>query len=123
MNILREIFFYELKYRLKSASTYLYFGVFFLLSFLLVAMAATETKGGGVNIVGVNSNKIFINSGFAIFSAISFISLFAVFIFPPVFGRSIYRDIENNTHAIYFSMPINKFNYVVGRCLGSLVIM
>jgi len=119
--MLKEIFFYELKYRLKRTSTWVYFGVFFILSFILVALSATELKGGSVNIAG--SAKIIMNSGYSIFLVTSILSLFAVFIFPAIFGRSIYRDFEYNTHSIYFTLPISKFGYLIGRFLGSFVVI
>lgn len=121
--MLKEIILYEIKYRLKRKSTYIYFGVFFILTLLLMGFAATEMKGGSVNIFGVNSNKIFLNSGYSLFSAMSFISLFAIFVFPAIFGRSIYRDFEYDTHSIYFTMPISKFDYVFGRFFGSFIAM
>ena len=47
MALFWEFFLFELKFRLKSVSTYVYFGLWFLLSFLSIAAEDFISIGNG----------------------------------------------------------------------------
>ncbi len=112
MALLFEFFFFELKFRAKSVSTWVYFAVWFTFSFLCVA---SESFGP----VGSGNGKILLNSPYAnTFNDVG-ASLFGIIIIAAIFGTSILRDFQRDTYQILFTKPISKFAYLGGRWAGS----
>jgi len=106
----KEIFLFELKYRLKRPATWAYFGILFIFG-LFVSI--------GGNVPG--SEKAFVNSPTSIASMLLTISLFGIMLASAVMGVPVYRDIEHKTQNYYFSFPITEKGYILGRFLGSMV--
>ncbi len=101
---------FELKLRLKSISTYCYFGLWALLSFLSVA--ATDFGP-------VPSGKILLNGPYAT-QLIDFqFGFFGAIVIAAIFGTAILRDFQRDTYQIIFTKPITKFAYLGGRWAGS----
>lgn len=109
--MLWEIFTFELKYRLKRPATYLYFLILFLMSFLFITTDVIRIGGGAGN--------VFHNSPFVINQTVLVLSIFASLMCSAVMGVPIFRDFDHRMHEIYYTMPIRKFPYLVGRFLGS----
>ncbi len=109
-----EFFTFELKFRLKSISTYVYFGLWFLFSFLCVA---SQNFGP----VGFGGGKVLLNSGYANSYNDTGASLFGTIIIAAIFGTSILRDFQRDTYQILFTTPVSKFAYLGGRWAGSFV--
>ncbi len=110
----REIFLFELKYRIKRPATWAYFGILFLFGALIAV------DGG---FVGNASEKAFANSAYQIGSFICIISIFATMISSAVMGVPVYRDIEHGVKDYYFTYPITERGYLLGRFAGSFVIL
>src|ERR1700733_6837566 len=109
-----EFFTFELRFRIKSISTYVYFLVWIAFSFLSVA---SESFGP----VGSSNGKVLLNGPWAN-SIVDFYScLFGVIIIAAIFGTSILRDFQRDTYQILFTKPISKFAYLGGRWAGSFV--
>jgi ABC-2 type transport system permease protein len=114
MNMFREFFTFELKFRFKSLSTYIYFLVWFAFSFLDVA---SESFGP----IGNSNGKVLLNGPYAnIYNDIG-IGFFGVIIIAAIFGTSILRDFQRDTIQILFTKPISKLAYLGGRWAGSFV--
>src|SRR6202046_2801289 len=110
-----EFFTFELKFRFKSLSTYIYFAVWFAFSFLDVA---SENFGP----IGNSNGKVLLNGPYAnIYNDIG-IGFFGLIVIPAIFGTSILRDFQRDTIQILFTKPISKFAYLGGRWAGSFVI-
>ena len=109
-----EFFTFEMKFRIKSVSTYVYFLVWFAFSFLSVA---SESFGP----VGNTNGKILLNGPYA--NSLNDIGscLFGVIIIAAIFGTSVLRDFQRDTYQILFTKPVSKFAYLGGRWAGSLV--
>ncbi len=105
----REIFLFEIKYRLKRPATWAYFGILFLFG-LFVAI--------GDN--GPASEKVFVNAPVAIATTLGTISIFAIMIASAIMGVPVYRDIEHKTDNYFFSFPISEKGYLLGRFFGSM---
>lgn len=105
----KEIFLFEIRYRLKRPATWAYFGILLLFG-LFVAI--------GDN--GPASEKVFVNSPVAIASTLATISIFAIMIASAIMGVPIYRDIEHKTENYFFSYPITEKGYILGRFFGSM---
>ena len=108
----KEIFKFELKYRIKRPATWAYFSILFIFGLI--------TSIGG-NVPG--SEKAFVNSPAAIAEMLAVISIFGIMLASAVLGVPVYRDIEHKTQAYYFSFPISEKDYIAGRFFGSMAIL
>src|SRR5579863_2779328 len=109
-----EFFTFELRFRIKSISTYVYFLVWLAFSFLTVA---SESFGP----VGNSNGKVLLNGPYAnSFNDVGS-CLFGVIIIAAIFGTSILRDFQRDTFQILFTKPVSKFAYLGGRWAGSFV--
>jgi ABC-2 type transport system permease protein len=108
----KEIFLFEIKYRLKRPATWAYFGI--LLIFGLIF-----SIGGN----GPASEKVFVNSPVAIATMLSVISIFGIMLSSAIMGVPVYRDIEHKTENYYFTYPISEKGYLLGRFLGSMSVL
>src|ERR1700751_4307287 len=114
MRMFWEIFTFELRLRLKSISTYIYFLGWFAFSFLCVA---SESFGP----VGFSNGKVLLNGPYANSYNDFGACLFGIIIIAAIFGTSILRDFQRDTFQILFTKPVSKFAYLGGRWAGSFV--
>lgn len=114
MRMFWEFFTFELKFRFNSPSTYVYFLIWLVFSFLDVA---SESFGP----IGNSNGKVLLNGPYAnIFNDIG-ISFFGTIIIAAIFGTSVLRDFQRDTIQILFTKPVSKFAYLGGRWAGSFV--
>lgn len=109
-----KILFFELRYRLNRPATYIYFGILFFISFLFITTDIVQIGGSQGNVCR--------NSPFTINQAVLVLNIFAAMVCSAIMGVPVYRDFEHRFHEILFSTPINKFQYLLGRFLGSYII-
>ena len=114
MSMFWEFFTFELRFRAKSPSTYIYFLLWLAFSFLCVA---SENFGPVAN----GNGKVLLNSPYAITLNDQFACLFGLIIVAAIFGTSILRDFQRDTYQILFTKPVSKFAYLGGRWAGSFV--
>jgi len=105
----KEIFLFELKYRLKRPATWAYFGILFIYALF---MSVGGLTGG--------SEKVFLNAPAALASNINVISIFGIMLASAIMGVPVYRDIEHGTQSYLFSYPISEKGYILGRFFGSM---
>ena len=114
MALFWEFLTFELKFRFKSFSTYVYFLLWLTFSFLSVA---SESFGP----IGNSNGKVLLNSAYAnAFNDLG-ASLFGIIVIAAIFGTAILRDFQRDTYQILFTQPISKFAYLGGRWAGSFV--
>ena len=114
MRMFWEFFTFELKFRFKSISTYIYFAVWLAFNFLNVA---SESFGP----LGSSNGKVLLNGPYAnIYDDIG-VSFFGIIIIAAIFGTSVLRDFQRDTIQILFTKPISKSAYLGGRWAGSFV--
>jgi ABC-type transport system involved in multi-copper enzyme maturation permease subunit len=114
MRMFWEFFTFELKFRFKSLSTYIYFALWFAFNFLSIAAE-------GFGPIGSSNGKVLLNGPFSnIFNDIG-ISFFGTIIIAAIFGTSILRDFQRDTIQILFTKPVSKLAYLGGRWAGSFV--
>lgn len=109
-----EFFTFEMRFRLKSLSTYVYFLMWTLYSFLTVA---SESFG----IIGFQNGKLLLNGPYANTINASYAATFGIIVIAAIFGTSVLRDFQRDTYQILFTKPISKFAYLGGRWAGSFV--
>ena len=107
-----EFFSFEVKFRLKSLSTYVYFGLWFVLSFLSVAAEDFGPVGNG---------KVLLNGPYASTLNQVLFCFFGLIVIAAIFGTAILRDFQRDTYQLIFTKPISKFAYLGGRWAGSFV--
>ncbi len=108
----KEIFLFEVQYRLKRPATWAYFGILMIFG-LIVAI------GGN----GPASEKVFVNSPVAIATVLSTISIFGIILSSAIMGVPVYRDIEHKTENYFFSYPVTEKGYLLGRFCGSMAVL
>ena len=104
-----EIFKYELKYRLRYVSTYLY-GI--LILFMPIFM----------NIVNIDGS-VAINSPYKIYFYMAIIFQFAMVMLAGMVMQAFHKDFETRFKEIIFTQPITEVQYVFGRLLACLFIV
>jgi ABC-2 type transport system permease protein len=114
MALFWEFFTFELKYRFKSLSTYMYFLLWLSFSFLSVA---SESFGP----IGNSNGKVLLNSAYANAFNDFGAALFGIIVIAAIFGTAVLRDFQRDTYQILFTQPISKFAYLGGRWAGSFV--
>jgi len=113
-----SIFFFEIRYRLKTPATYIYFGLFFAFAFLLSIIAGGAFDGSSVSFGG-SGGKVFINSPYSIAMFTYALNYLGIIIIAAMVAGPVYRDFEYNSHSLFFTKPISKWDYLGGRFLGS----
>ncbi|MEM6768283.1 MAG: ABC transporter permease, partial [Bacteroidota bacterium] len=108
----KEIFKFELKYRIGRPATWAYFGILLLFGYLT-----------GIFGNSYGSEKTLANSPYSITQTMVTLSVFGMLIASAVMGVPLYRDIEHKVKNYFFSYPITEREYLFGRYLGSLVIL
>jgi len=103
---------FELKLRLKSVSTY----VFFLLAALL-PFFSVSTQGFGP----IGSGKVFLNSPYAVLLMTTFVMFYGSILLAAIFGPAILRDFNQDTYQLIFTKPVSKYAYLGGRWAGSMI--
>ncbi|MGI4828142.1 MAG: ABC transporter permease/M1 family aminopeptidase [Janthinobacterium lividum] len=112
MTLFLEFCLFELKFRLKSVSTYVYFAMWFLLSFLAIAAEDFINTGNG---------KQLLNGPYSTTTLYSFFSFFGILVLAGIFGPAVLRDFQRDTYQLIFTKPITKVAYLGGRWLGSFL--
>src|SRR5258708_6641875 len=112
------ILLFEVKQRLSRISTIIYFLILFALGFLFALIVGGAFPNAGTVDFG---GKVYANSPFFLNSMISEITLLGLIITAALAGQATYQDIDNNCDSFFYTAPIGKIDYLVGRFLGSLV--
>jgi ABC-2 type transport system permease protein len=112
MNLFLTFFFFELKFRAKSISTYIYFVIFLGLSFMAVSLEDWSFIGPG---------RVLLNGPFATIRQDFNLSIFGMLLLAGIFGPAILRDFQHDTYQLIFTKPISKLAYLAGRWAGSFV--
>jgi len=113
--MLGQIISFEIQYRRKRPATYIYFAIMFLMAFaaiswdgLTVGGAAGQVKDNAPTVLAITMLTLMALPGFLIGSA--------------VMGVPVLRDFEHHTSSLFFTSPITKRDYLLGRFIGSFII-
>ncbi|WP_109301005.1 M1 family aminopeptidase [Aquimarina sp. AU474] len=106
-----EIFKFELKYRVNRPETYVFFGFLFLFSII------------GIDFIfqGVELGLMKKNAPLVIAKTMAAITGIFMIMTSMIMGVPILRDFQYDTEALLFINPITKFDYLLGRFLGSFI--
>ncbi|HWW62558.1 MAG TPA: ABC transporter permease subunit, partial [Thermoanaerobaculia bacterium] len=105
---------FELRYHLKERLFYVLFALFFLLTFGAVASDSVQI-GGAVG----NVNR---NSPFVIMTFMLVMSIFGILTTTAFVASSVLRDAELGTDQLFYTTRVSKWEYLLGRFSGSLIV-
>src|SRR5215470_11693006 len=109
-----HFFLFELKLRLKSFSSYIFFLMVAALPFFSVSVR---------DFGPIPNGKVFLNGPYAFLLISTFVSAYGAILMAAVFGPAILRDFQQDTYQLLFTKPVSKFVYLGGRWAGSLATM
>lgn len=112
--MLLSIFLFEVRYQLKSPLFPLACLLFFALPFGAVTTDSV-TIGGSIG----NVDR---NAPFVIMQLLTMMMIVGIIIITAIVARAIHRDFEFRTSELFFTTPVRKFDYMVGRFLGSVTV-
>jgi ABC-type transport system involved in multi-copper enzyme maturation permease subunit len=107
-----DIFKFEIQYRAKRLETYLYFIILFLFSIVAVDFLLQGT-----------ANTAKTNAPHVIAKTMAIVSALFMMLSSMIMGVAVLRDFEHRIESILFVKPITKGAYLVGRFLGSFVVL
>ncbi|MVN78142.1 hypothetical protein GO988_17575 [Hymenobacter sp. HMF4947] len=112
----RDVFLFELRYRFRQPSTYIYFGILFLIGFIFLAVEETffgPSTGG----------KVFKNAPDTLANFTLGGSMLAMFITAAIVGTPIYRDDKEGITGLLYTTPMHKPAYLGGRFAASMLVI
>jgi len=112
--MLKRILAFEFRYQIRQPLFWLATAVFFLLTFGAVTTDAV-TIGGSIG-------SVYRNAPFVIFQILAVMTVIGTFLTTAFVSNSVHRDFESQTDALFFSLPIRKVDYLLGRFGGSLLV-
>lgn len=110
--MLAEIFRFELRYQFRQPVFWVSSFFFFLLTFFAVSTDAI--------VLGGSIGKIHRNAPFVIMQLMLVMSLLGIFVVTAFVAGTVLRDYDHRTQAMFFSTPMKKRDYLLGRFFGSL---
>ena len=105
---------FELKYRLRQPSTYVFFALLFVLAFSDMTTDVVQL-GGGAGLVKINAPVV-------LATIVAILTLLSTLISTALIGTAIYRDFESGTHELFFTTRLTKRDYLLGRFIGSYLV-
>jgi len=115
-----DVFCFEFKFRFQKASTYIYIALFFLFGILLTNILGGTFTGARVML---GSEKLLLNSPSIIMLMVTMFAMLGIFITASVMGFSIYRDFEYKIYPMFYTKPMSKFSYLMGRFSANSLIV
>ena len=112
--MLGEIFRFEVRYHLKGLVFWVCLVIFFLLTFGAVTSDSVQIGGSLGNV-----NR---NAPFVIMQFLLIMSIFSVFTTTAFVSNAALRDFDLGTDALFFSSPMKKSQYLIGRFAGSFLV-
>lgn len=110
----KEIFLFELKLNFKKPATYIYFAVLFSLT-LLIGLAVTgffKTTRTDSNIILNSASSV---AGIILGTTVSLFGFMVNVLLISIMATAIQKDYQYNMHPLFFTKPITKFQYFMGR--------
>ncbi|MGC4042621.1 MAG: M1 family aminopeptidase [Armatimonas sp.] len=109
-----DILRFELRFRFRQVSTYVFFLVLFLLAFGLMASDAVKISGG--------DGQTKANAPIVLGQITGILGAFGAVIASALVGTAIYRDFEAQAHELFFTTRLKKFAYYFGRFIGAFIV-
>lgn len=106
---------FDLRYQLRRVATWVYFVIFGVIAFLVVATAGGAFGGD------TGSAILVVNSPMRIATLLLLLSVLGVPVTAALAGNSVYRDFQTGAYPLFFTTPIRPASYLAGRWLGAVL--
>jgi ABC-type transport system involved in multi-copper enzyme maturation permease subunit len=106
--MLREVFRFEVGYRLRQPSTWIYALVLFGMPFLLMH--------------AINGSSQYLNAPVMVMQASTILGSLGMLVTAGIFGDAASRDVQTRMHSLFYTSPLRAAHYLGGRFLGSLLV-
>jgi ABC-type transport system involved in multi-copper enzyme maturation permease subunit len=103
-----EVFRFEIEYRLRSLSTWIYGALLLLLPFLMLHI--------------INGSSSWMNSPERVVITSGIVGMLGMLVTAALFGDAATRDFSSGMHPLVFTTPMRKAEYLGGRFLGALAV-
>ena len=105
---LGEVFRFEVEYRVRQPSTWVYALVLFGIPFLLMHV--------------INGSSQYLNAPIMVMQASAILGTGGMLVTAGIFGDAASRDVQTRMHALFYTSPIREAHYLGGRFLGGLLV-
>jgi ABC-type transport system involved in multi-copper enzyme maturation permease subunit len=111
--MLSRIARFELSYQLRSPLFFVAFALFFLFAFGSVTSENIQIGAGG---------NVHVNAPYAILQTVGVLNIFALFVVTAFVANVVIRDDETGFAPLVRSTRVTKFDYLVGRFAGAMLV-
>jgi ABC-2 type transport system permease protein len=111
---------FEVTSKLRRVSTWVYFAVFAATAALW--MAAAGGAFASANVI-FSSDKVFINSPYALAQTVTVLGLLGTVVIAAFMGRAVQQDYETLAFPFFFTSPLRKHQYLLGRFIGTALVL
>ena len=105
---LGEVFRFEVDYRLRQPSTWIYAAVLLGIPFLMMH--------------AINGSSQYLNAPVAVMQMSAVLGGVGMLITAGIFGDAASRDVQTRMHALFYTSPVREGHYLGGRFLGAVVV-
>ena len=105
---------FELRYWLRQPMLYIFF---FIIALMIFGASSSDSIVIGERVGNVHKNAPYVVENFY-----ALISLFCLVMITAFLNSAAARDFSEKTAQIFFSTPIKKRDFLVGRFFGALII-
>jgi ABC-type transport system involved in multi-copper enzyme maturation permease subunit len=99
-----EVFRFEVGYRVRQPSTWIYALILVAVPFLLLHV--------------INGSRLYLNSPVAVMQGCVVLGSLAMLITAGIFGDAASRDVQTKMHSLFYTSPVRESHYLGGRFLG-----
>jgi ABC-2 type transport system permease protein len=110
-----EIYTFEVRYQLRRPLFYISSIGFFLIATALMASPAATA----IQLLGGNVER---NAPALVYVFTAVFSIIGLFVVTAFVTNSVLRDFEHGTFPFFFTRPISRFDYLIGRFAGSMTV-
>jgi ABC-2 type transport system permease protein len=106
---------FDLRYQLRRVATWVYFVIFGVIAFVMVA------SSGGAFGGDTGSAILLVDSPLRIAFLLLGLSVLGIPITAALAGNAVYRDFQTGAYPLFFTTPIKPAGYLAGRWLGAVL--
>lgn len=103
-----EVFRFEIAYRLRQPSTWIYAAILLGVPFLMMH--------------AIDGSSQFLNAPQSVMFASGILGGVGMLVSAGVFGDAAARDVSNRMYALFYTSPLRESQYALGRFLGALTV-
>ncbi len=104
----REVFRFEVEYRLRQPSTWVYAAILLGVPFLMMHL--------------INGSSQQMNAPEPVMNISAVLGGIGMLVSAGMFGDAAARDVSSRMHALFYTSPLGEAHYVLGRFLGAATV-